>query len=90
MMQRRSGVTTVRGTFARVAAAVMLVVALSGCQGGGATEVLRIAEFEERQNNPAHARELYQQLLADYPNSPEAARAKERLAALDAAESPHP
>ena len=41
------------------------------------------AQFEERQNNPAHARELYQEILTKYPQSPYAKQAEERLRALD-------
>jgi TolA-binding protein len=64
-----------------VLAAVLVVVAC----GGGAKELLDTAEFEELQRNTTHARELYQEIVQKHPNSPEAAKAKERLQALDAA-----
>ena len=50
--------------------------------GSGASELLETAKFEELQSNPAHARELYQELLRRYPDAPEAATAAERLRAL--------
>jgi TolA-binding protein len=62
-------------------AALVLVVAC----GGGAKELLDTAEFEELQRNTTHARELYQEILQKHPDSPEAAKAKARLQALDAA-----
>jgi TolA-binding protein len=62
-------------------AALVLVVAC----GGGAKELLDTAEFEELQRNTTHARELYQEIVQKHPDSPEAAKAKERLQALDAA-----
>ena len=67
-------------------AALALTVLLSAC-GGGAKEMLETAQFEELQRNTTHARELYQEILRKHPDSPEAAKAKERLAALDA--GPH-
>ena len=64
-------------------AALALTVLLSAC-GGGAKEMLETAQFEELQRNTTHARELYQEIVRKHPDSPEAAKAKERLAALDA------
>ena len=62
---------------------MILVLAAGGCGVDGAQEVFETAQFEERQNNPAHARELYQEILTRYPNSPYAKKAEERLRALD-------
>jgi hypothetical protein len=64
-----------------LAAATLLAALLLGC-GGGAKELLDTAQLEETQRNVPHARELYQELLRRYPNSPEAATAAERLKAL--------
>jgi hypothetical protein len=61
--------------------ALLLAAALAGC-GGGAQELLETAKLEELQNNAPHARELYQQILRDYPGSPEAREAESRLKAL--------
>jgi hypothetical protein len=65
------------------AVAVLSFVVLIAC-GGGAKEMLETAQFEELQRNTTHARELYQEILRTHPDSPEAAKAKERLAALEA------
>jgi hypothetical protein len=54
---------------------------LLGC-GGGAKELLDTAQLEETQHNLAHARELNQEVLHRYPNSPEAATAAARLEVL--------
>jgi TolA-binding protein len=61
--------------------ALGLVLALGGC-GGGAEELMETAAFEELQNNPAHARQLYQRVVDRYPGTPEAEKAAERLRAL--------
>jgi outer membrane protein assembly factor BamD (BamD/ComL family) len=45
--------------------------------------VFETAQFEEHQNNPGHARELYQEVLTRYPQSPYAKKAEERLRVLD-------
>ena len=64
---------------------VLLVLALTlplaGC-GDGAEELFETAQFEEVQNNREHARKLYNRILRDHPDSPVAARARERLAAM--------
>ena len=53
--------------------------------GGSAKELLETAQFEELQRNTTHARELYEEILRKHPDAPEAAKARERLAALDPA-----
>ena len=62
-------------------AALALTMLLSAC-GGGAKEMLETAQFEELQRNTTHARGLYEQIVRDHPDAPEAAKARERLAAL--------
>ena len=64
--------------------ALLAALLLAGC-GSGASELLETAKFEELQRNGTHARELYQQILRDYPEAPEAQTAAERLRLLDAA-----
>jgi outer membrane protein assembly factor BamD (BamD/ComL family) len=54
------------------------------CGGPNAEELLDTARLEERQNNPAHAIELYQQIVTHYPDSEPAKTARERLQALQA------
>lgn len=65
----------------RICAVVML---LTGCAGNGAEELYETAQFEEKQNNQAHARELYEQIVARYPDSDTARKAADRLARLKA------
>ncbi len=68
----------------RIAVAIVLAAALQGC-GGGAQELLDTAQLEETQRNVPHARELYQEIVRRYPGTPEAAKAAERLKALEQA-----
>ena len=65
----------------RVLLVLTLALPLAGC-GDGAEEMFETAQFEEVQNNKEHARELYNRILSDHPDSPFAAKARERLAAL--------
>jgi len=66
----------------RVLLVLMLVLPLAGC-GDGAEEMFETAQFEEVQNNKEHARKLYNRILRDHPDSPFAAKARERLAAME-------
>jgi len=68
-------------TILLAAAGAVLATALLGCTGG-AKELLETAQLEETQRNLPHARELYQEVLRRYPDSPEAATAAARLQAL--------
>ena len=70
----------------RAIVALGFALLVAAC-GGGAKEMLETAQFEELQRNTTHARELYREILRKHPDSPEAATAKERLAALDAAKA---
>ncbi len=56
--------------------------ALSGCEGNKADELLETAQFEEKQNNRDHARQLYEDILRDYPKSEAARKAQDRLQEL--------
>jgi TolA-binding protein len=64
--------------------ALTLVLLLGGCTGDKAKELLETAEFEERQMNVPHAKQLYEEVLRRYPSSPQAQTARERLAKLNA------
>jgi len=60
----------------------ILAATLAGCTRDGAAELMETAKFEELQQNVPHARELYQRIVNQYPDSDEAKAARERLAAL--------
>lgn len=72
----------IRLMFLRLLLAAFLALPLAGC-GDGAEEMFETAQFEEVQNNKEHARKLYTRILRDHPDSPFAAKARERLAALE-------
>jgi outer membrane protein assembly factor BamD (BamD/ComL family) len=58
------------------------VIVLAGCAGDKGKELFETAQFEEKQHNPEHARQLYGELVKKYPDSEFARQAKERLAEL--------
>ena len=66
----------------RVLLVLILAMPLAGC-GDGAEEMFETAQFEEVQNNKEHARKLYNRILRDHPDSSFAAKARERLAAME-------
>jgi hypothetical protein len=63
--------------------ASLLLVAVAMACGGGADELMETARFEEVQNNPAHARQLYEEVVRRHPGTPQARAAEERLRALE-------
>lgn len=56
---------------------------LLGCSGDHARELLETAEFEARQMNLPHAKQLFEEVIRLYPTSQEADRARARLAQLN-------
>ena len=64
-----------------VLAVWMLVAGLCGC-GEDPRELYETAQFEELQNNKAHARDLYEQILRGHPQSEWAEKAKIRLSEM--------
>ncbi|MGZ9190481.1 MAG: tetratricopeptide repeat protein [Nitrospira sp.] len=62
--------------------AVVVCLALVACSGDTSQELLETAEFEERQMNLPHAKQLYEDVIRLYPTSKEAATARTRLNAL--------
>jgi hypothetical protein len=57
-------------------------ILLLSCSGDKARELLETAEFEERQMNLPHAKQLYEDVIRLYPTSKEATTALTRLTAL--------
>jgi outer membrane protein assembly factor BamD (BamD/ComL family) len=57
-------------------------LALSACSPNGAKELYETAQFEELQTNNDHAIQLYEEILAKYPESEFAQKAEQRLAEL--------
>ena len=66
------------------AAVILLSLAVAGCSGDKAKDLLETAQFEERQMNVPHAKQLYEEVIRLYPSSREAQTARERLAKLNA------
>ena len=63
---------------------VVLVFAfLVGCGGESPDSLFETAQFEEKQTNFTHAKELYHQIIRDHPDSEWAKMAKERFEALE-------
>lgn len=64
--------------------AVVFCVTLAACGGKDkAEEMLKTAEFEERQQNVAHAKQLYEEVVRLYPSSGQAEFARARLDKLN-------
>ncbi|MCC2641825.1 MAG: uncharacterized protein K0S45_2238 [Nitrospira sp.] len=63
---------------------ILLILLLTGsaCGPDQAAQLLDTAQFEERQNNRAHAKELYEEIIHRYPDSPAAETARMRLTHL--------
>ena len=66
----------------RVCVACCLVALLAGC-ADKAKDLYDTAQLEEKQFNKPHATKLYRQIIEQYPNSPYASQAKNRLAELE-------
>ena len=61
----------------------MVLIGLAGaCTADKSKELFETAQFEEKQNNREHARQLDQEIVTKYPKSPLAKQAEERLAVL--------
>jgi TolA-binding protein len=56
-----------------------LVWISAGCGADQSEQLLETAQLEERQNNAAHAKQLYEDIIRLYPDSPAAKTARARL-----------
>lgn len=61
---------------------IILFLLVTACSGDKAKDLLETAEFEERQMNLSHAKQLYEEVIRLYPSSKEADTARARLARL--------
>jgi 2,4-dienoyl-CoA reductase-like NADH-dependent reductase (Old Yellow Enzyme family) len=62
---------------------LLLIFTGAACSSDSAQALFESAQFEERQNNHPHAKELYQEILTKYPKSEYASKAEKRLRELD-------
>jgi TolA-binding protein len=65
-----------------VLSVILLLIFTGACSPDNAQALFESAQLEERQNNPAHAKELYQEIVTKYPKSEYASKAAERLREL--------
>lgn len=63
--------------------AVLLATFTVGCSDKRAQELYMTAQFEERQNNLQHAKDLYHEITTQYPTSSYAKDAQARLTILN-------
>ncbi len=61
---------------------MLLFSLIVGCGGESPENLFETAQFEERQTNVAHAKELYQRIILEHPDSEWAKKAKARLEQL--------
>ncbi|MCG6551454.1 MAG: hypothetical protein L7F77_03940 [Candidatus Magnetominusculus sp. LBB02] len=59
-----------------------LALVLGSCGGDSPKSLFDTAQLEELQNNPKHAKELYEEIVTKYPKTEYAAKSKERLEKL--------
>ncbi|NWF73072.1 MAG: hypothetical protein HXY51_08570 [Nitrospirae bacterium] len=68
---------------ARLILCALCCMLVLSCSGDKAKELLETAELEDQQNNAAHAKQLYEDIIRLYPSSPEAEFARARLSSLN-------
>lgn len=68
----------------RVILLVLMLWALgfAGCSGDNGKQLFETAQFEEKQHNLEHAKQLYEEIAKKYPGSDYGKKAEERLATL--------
>ena len=60
----------------------VLLFLVSACGQDQPAQMLETAQFEERQNNMVHAKQLYEDIVRQYPDSQAATTARVRLEEL--------
>jgi outer membrane protein assembly factor BamD (BamD/ComL family) len=60
----------------------LLFALMVGCGGESPESLFGTAQFEEKQTNFTHAKELYQEIIKEHPDSEWAKKARERFKAL--------
>jgi outer membrane protein assembly factor BamD (BamD/ComL family) len=61
---------------------ILFSVSVSGCSGDKAKDIMDTAILEEKQHNPDHAKQLYQEVIQKYPDSAFAKDAQKKLSEL--------
>lgn len=61
----------------------LLFSLIFGCGSESPQSLFETAQFEEKQTNVAHAKELYQRIMDEHPESDWAKKAKARLEQLE-------
>lgn len=69
-------------------AVALLFCLIGGCSGESPESLFETAQFEERQTNVAHAKQLYQRIMQEHPDSEWAKKAKARLEQLEKSAAP--
>ncbi len=77
-----------RGVTSVLVAFGLLFSLIAGCGGESPESLFDTAQFEERQMNVAHARELYHRIIAEHPGSEWAKKANVRLEQLEKSVAP--
>jgi outer membrane protein assembly factor BamD (BamD/ComL family) len=62
---------------------VICFFAITACTGNEAEELFKTAQFEELQNNREHARQLYENIIKNYPQSEYARKAEISLSEME-------
>ncbi len=56
-----------------------ILIGVASCGGESPDSMFDTAQFEEKQNNMIHAKQLYHEIIRSYPESDHAEMAKRRL-----------
>jgi|GEM_PF-441354 TolA-binding protein len=78
---RKGGASMKQGSMKLFILTLMILfsVSVSGCSVDKAKDLMDTALLEEKQHNPDHARQLYQEIIQKYPDSAFAKDAQKKL-----------